>query len=153
MSSSSRTVDGLKTNTFYSFYVRAKNSVGQWSDLSDVVTHTTTKDTTAPAVLATITLLMLDGLFLLKWMKPTTLDLRGGGYKVYVYTADTPTSAKLIREIGYTSDAVAIFTGETTQDAVITITALTTYYFWVTTIDDSGNESSKVATTPASGAI
>ncbi len=151
MSKSSRIIDGLKTNTLYSFYLRAKNSCGNWSAVSPVVTHTTLKDTTVPAVLSSITLLLLNGAIHLKWAKPTTLDLRGGGYKVYVYTSNTVASSKLIREVGYTDDSTEILVGEQTQDASITITIDTTYYFWVTTLDDSGNESAKVATTPASG--
>jgi hypothetical protein len=59
----------------------------------------------------------------------------------------------LIREVGYTADSTEIFVGEKSQDASITITAGTTYYFWVTTLDASGNESAKVATTPVSGSI
>src|SRR3972149_4715588 len=153
MSKSSRVIDGLKTNTLYSFYVRAKNIVGQWSDLPTVVTRTTLKDTTTPAVLSSITLLMLAGMFQLKWGKPTTLDLRGGGFKIYVFTANTPASAVLIREVGYTADSAVILIGEKSQDASITIAAGTTYYFWVTTLDDSRNESAKVATTPGSGSV
>lgn len=153
MSKSSRIIDGLKTNTLYSFYVRAKNSVGHWSDLPTAVTHTTIKDTTAPAVLSSITLLMLAGMFQLKWGKPSTLDLRGGGYKIYVYTSNTPASAVLIREVGYTANAANILIGEQSLDLSITIAAGTTYFFWVTTLDDSGNESAKVATTPGSGSV
>jgi len=148
---SSRIIDALKTNTSYSFQVKAKNTVGQWSDLPVAVTRTTLKDTTTPAVLSSITLLMLAGMFHLKWAKPSTLDLRGGGFKIYIFTANTPASAKLIREVGYTADAVNIPIGEKSQDASITITAGVAYWFWVTTLDDSGNESAKVATTPASG--
>lgn len=153
MSKSSRIIDGLKTNTTYSFYLRCKNKCGSWSAVSASVPHTTIKDTTAPAVLSSITLLMLSGVFQLKWAKPGTLDLRGGGYKIYVYTSNTPASALLIREAGYTTDSIVIFLGEKTQDASITITASTTYYFWVTTLDNSGNESAKVATTPTSGSL
>lgn len=153
MANSSRIIDGLKTNTLYSFQVKAKNSMGVWSDLPTAVTRTTLKDTTTPAVLSSITLLMLAGVFQLKWAKPTTLDLRGGGYKVYVYTSNTPASAVLIREVGYTADSTDIFVGEKSQDASITITAGTTYWWWVTTLDCSNNESAKVATTPASGNI
>lgn len=153
MAKSSRIIDALLTNTTYSFYLRAKNSMGIWSDVSDVVAHLTIKDTTTPPVLSSITLLLLSGVFQLKWAKPSTLDLRGGGYKVYVYTSNTVASAKLIREVGYTADSTEIFIGEKSQDASITIVAGTTYWFWVTTLDDSGNESAKVATTPASGSI
>lgn len=148
-----RMLEGLKTNTLYNVQIRAKNSIGQWGELSVVTNLTTVKDTTAPAVLSSITLLLLSGVFHLKWAKPADVDLRGGGYKVYVYTSNTPASAKLIKEVGYTSDSIEIFIGEKTQDASITITAATTYYFWVTTLDDSGNESAKVATTPASGSV
>lgn len=153
MAKSSRIIDALKTDTLYSFYVRAKNTMGAWSDLPTAVTKTTIKDTTTPAVLSSITLLLLSGVFSLKWAKPSTLDLRSGGYKVYVFTANTPASAVLIREVGYTADSTEIFIGEKSQDASITITAGTTYYFWVTTLDASGNESAKVATTPASGSV
>jgi hypothetical protein len=127
--------------------------MGVWSDLPTVVTKTTIKDTTTPAVPGAITLLLLSGVFSLKWAKPSTLDLRGGGYKVYVFTSDTPASAVLIREVGYTSDSTEIFIGEKSQDVSITITAGTTYWFWVTTLDASGNESAKVATTPVSGSV
>ncbi len=153
MSKSSRIIDGLKTDTPYSFYVRAKNSMGMWSDVSDVEAHTTLKDTFAPPALTIIYLLLLAGVFQLKWFKPTTLDLRGGGYKVYVFTANTVGSAKLIREVGYTSDSTEIFVGERTQDGLITIMAGTTYWWWVSVLDDSGNESAKIATAPISGSV
>lgn len=153
MAKSSRIIDGLKTNTLYSFQVKAKNTMGVWSDLPTAVTRTTLKDTTTPAVLSSISLLMLSGMFQLKWSKPSTLDLRGGGFKIYVYTTNTPASAVLIREVGYTADSAVILVGEKSQDASITITAGTTYYFWVTTLDCSGNESAKVATTPGSGSV
>ena len=153
MAKSSRIIDGLKTNTSYSFWVRAKNTMGVWSDLPTVVTRTTIKDTTTPAVLSSITLLLLAGAFHLKWAKPATLDLRGGGYKVYVFTSNTPASAVLIKEVGYTSDSTQVLIGEKSQDASITITAGVTYFFWVTTLDASGNESAKVATTPTSGSV
>jgi hypothetical protein len=153
MSKSSRVIDVLKTDTTYFFHLRAKNTMGIWSDLNIVGTHTTLKDIATPPPLSSIILLLLSGVFQLKWAKPTTLDLRGGGYKVYVFTANTPASAKLIREVGYTADSTEIFIGEKSQDASITITSGVTYWFWVTTLDDSGNESAKVATTPASGAV
>ena len=153
MTTASRVVEVLKTDTSYTFNIRAKNSMGKWGPQSDNVSITTQKDTTAPAVLSSITLLLLAGVFNLKWAKPSTLDLRGGGFKIYVYTSDTSASAVLIREVGYTSDSTQIIVGEKSQDASITITAGTTYYFWVTTLDDSGNESAKVATTPTSGAV
>jgi len=153
MTTATRLNEKLKTNTTYIIRVRAKNSIGQWGDLSDTQFITTDYDTTAPAVLSSITLLMLAGMFQLKWSKPSTLDLRGGGFKIYVYTANTPASAVLIREVGYTADSAVIVIGEKSQDASITITAGTTYYFWVTTLDDSGNESAKVATTPGSGSV
>ena len=153
MSKSSRVIDGLKTNTLYSFQVRAKNSVGVWSDLPTAVTLTTSRDTSPPPSLSSITLLLLNGFFQLKWAKPTTLDLRGGGYKVYVWTSNTPASALLIKEIGYTSNSTEIFIGDRTQDGSLTITAGTTYWWWVTTLDASNNESARVATTPASGSV
>ena len=148
----SRIIEKLKANTPYHFAMRAHNVAG-WGTLSAEVDHTTLYDTTTPADLSSITLLLLTGVFQVKWAKPSTIDLRGGGYKVYVYTANTPASAVLIREVGYTSDSTEIFIGEKSQNVSITITAGTTYYWWVTTLDASGNESAKVATTPTSGSI
>ena len=153
MSVSSRVIDGLKTNTLYTFYVRAKNTMGQWSDLSDVVSRTTLKDTTAPSVVASPTLVVAPGMFLLNWVQGSNVDLRGGGYRIYIYTANTPASAVLIKEVGYTSEWAILGVGDASNNASITIAAGTTYYFWVTALDASANESAKVATTPTSGAI
>lgn len=153
MAKSIRIIDGLKTDTLYCFQARAKNVLGIWGDINDPVFHTTIKDTTTPPVLGSATLLLLAGCFQIKWAKPSTLDIRSGGFKIYVHTVDVPVEAKLIREVGYTSDGVEILIGEVTQDVSITITSGTTYYFWVTVLDASGNESPKVATTPGSGSV
>jgi len=153
MSTSSRVIDGLKTNTLYSFHVKAKNTMGIWSNLSTVVTHTTLKDTTAPAAPTGLTLLTHTGHFLFNWTKAPEIDVRGGGYKLYVFTANTPASAKLIKEIGYTSEWAMVTIGEATNDGAITITDGVTYWWWLTTIDASGNESVKAVTAPASASV
>lgn len=92
MAKSSQIIDSLTTNTLYSFHVRAKDTMGVWNDHNVAVNKTTTKDTSAPAVLSSITLLLLSDVFHLKWARASTLDLRGGGFKVYVFTADNNNS-------------------------------------------------------------
>ena len=146
----SRVIDGLKTNTNYSFYVRAKNVFGIWSDIPTAVSHTTAKDTSAPASPSGLTVTTVPSLFLFNWTKSSEVDIRGGGYKLYVNTTNDAVSAKLLKEIGYTSEWAVVGIGDKTNDNTITITADTTYYFWLSVIDASGNESGKAASSPAS---
>ena len=153
MSKSSRIFDGLKTNVSYSFYIRAKNSMGVWSDISDVVTHSTVKDVAAPGAPTGLLLITRPGMFMFNWTQATEIDIRGGGYRLYVYTSNTPASAKLLKSIGYTSEWAVVMVGDKTDDSSITINNGVTYWFWLTTLDDSGNESGKTAFTPASALI
>ena len=144
MSKSSRVIDGLKTDTIYSFHVRAKNTIGKWSPLSDLVSHTTLKDTSAPADPTGGSVgIPNPNFFLLKWAMGTENDLES--YNIYVYTADTAASAKIIKRVGWSTNFVAVYEGDQTEDTTITIAHSTTYYFWVTAVDESGNESDKLA--------
>ena len=51
MSTSSRVIDGLKSDYNYHFILRAKNNAG-WSDLSDPVDHTTVHGETAGSAIS-----------------------------------------------------------------------------------------------------
>ena len=146
----SRVIDGLKTNTNYSFYVRAKNVFGIWSDMPTTVSHTTSRDTSAPGSPSGFTVTTVPSLFLFNWNKNSEIDIRGGGYKLYVNTTNDSGNAKLLKEIGYTSEWAVVGIGDKTNDNTITIAADTTYYFWLSVVDASGNESGRVASSPTS---
>lgn len=141
MSKSSRYIDGLKTNTLYTILVRAHNAKGWSADLSDAVEHTTLYDSSAPSSPGSpgITVITTINRYLLQW----AIVSDASHYNLYVYTSNTPASAKIIKRIHGTRCLVD--EGEVTEDTSITIAASTTYYFWVTSVDASGNESSKVA--------
>jgi len=143
MSISSRIFDGLKTNTTYNVQVRAKNSVGKWSVLSDIVSKVTLNDTTAPGVPTGANLqIPIPNFFILKWTAGTEKDLEA--YNIYVFTSDTPDSGKIIKRVGWSTNYVIIQEGDITEDELLTITILTVYHFWVTAVDESGNESAKL---------
>jgi len=142
MSKSSRIIDGLKTNTAYNFWVRAKNSMGAWSVLPTVVAHTTIKDTTAPTAPAGQAILVATpNFFIIQWTLGSEKDLEE--HRIYVYTSNTPASAKVIKRVSGNTTRVMVNQGEASEDASITIAAGTAYWFWITSVDQSGNESSK----------
>jgi len=144
MTKSARIIDALKTDTAYSFHVRAKNIIGKWSELSNVVIKTTIKDTTAPSTPTGAGLSTpFANYFMLKWIAGTEKDLEA--YYIYVYTNNTPALAKIIKRVGYATNSVIVNEADKTEDSSITINVLTTYYFWVTAVDESGNESGKLA--------
>jgi len=145
-----RVIEGLKANTSYNFYVRAKNIFGKWGALSAVANKTTAQDTTAPSAPTGQGILITNpNFFILRWTVATEKDVEG--YNIYIYTSNTPASAKIIKRVGYSTTRVIVNQGEATEDASITVAASTTYYFWITAVDKSGNESAK--STVVSGAL
>jgi predicted phage tail protein len=144
MTTATRIIEGMKTNTLYTVRVRAKNALGKWGDLSDVLTITTQKDTTAPAVPTGGSLQVgTPNFFTLNWIAGTEKDLEA--YNIYVFTSNTPASAKIIKRVGWSTNYVLILDGDKTEDGLLTIASSTTYYFWLTAVDESGNESAKLS--------
>jgi predicted phage tail protein len=138
-----RIIEILKANTLYTIQVRAKNVFGKWGAFSTAATITTAKDTTAPSAPAGQTILVATPNFFVVGWTASASGLGVEGYNIYVYTSNTPASAKIIKRAGYNTTRIIVNQGEASEDASITITAGTAYWFWITSVDQSGNESAK----------
>ena len=120
---------GVLPNVQFSARVRAVDRLGNRSNWSAVVTHTTMRDTTPPAVPTGISVSAGFGTLWLKWTANTEADL--AGYEVYQSNTTTaPTAAT----------AATYRTAANTQ-AITGLPEAATRYFWVRAVDTSGNKS------------
>jgi hypothetical protein len=141
----STTVRNLDANTTYYWKVAAEDWANNLTDYCADQTLSTTDDTTAPTAPTVTSTSGMFQFFILKWVKNTESDLNG--YIVYVNTTNsTPTKAdgtKIISRTSRYSTNKILRIGEVTETSSggITLTAKTTYYFWLSAIDVAGNES------------
>lgn len=142
------TVSGLAPNTTYYFAIKSVDLAGNWSDISNVVSVTTdagvTADTTAPSAIADLNVPMA-------YRTQTTLTLQwtAPGDDAGVGTAAAYDIRYSTDEIGVdvTFDAALSVTGEPTPTAAGTVqtytvsglTADTTYFFAIKSVDEAGN--------------
>jgi len=127
----------VQANVAYDVRVRFENIRGVSGPYATQTNYTVAKDTTAPAAPTGLSVVVGTGKSLaLKWTANTEVDLFE--YGIWRYTSNTPASAVKIAETRST----------TYVDTAVTPGQI--YYYWVTAIDASENESSKSAT-PASG--
>ena len=98
---------------------------------------------TIPPALTTITLVALtNGYIKISITKPIDTDLMG--FNIWRSITDDSANSILIKSLvisSITCPSVLEYIDDTTVDN-------TTYYYWVTAIDSSGNESSKIVTNP-----
>lgn len=121
-------------NTAYTVAVRAVNRLGVQSAYSGEVTHTSTRDTTPPALPTGLTVTAGFETLWLKWARNTEADL--AGYEVFESTTATPAPV-----------AGTAATYATAADTLV-ITALpdaVTRHYWLRAVDTSGNKSAWTA--------
>lgn len=142
-----RVIEILLSYTTHTFTLRAHNRSiinRGWGPVSDEYVHKTTYDQLAPSVPSTTDILSIlsvavSGSILLRWAQETDRLIKR--YQVYVNTSDDPDTAKIFKRFYGTSALVSL--GDKSEDQTIEIEAGETYYFWVTAIDESENESDK----------
>jgi hypothetical protein len=127
-------ITAIVVGNSYDVRIRAENRVG---GVSSWVSATTTAagDTTAPAAPTGLVASSGAGFISLDWNDNTELDL--GEYGVYRHTSNVFASATKIAEV----------LASRFVDAGVT--AGTTYYYWITAIDRSENESTESASANA----
>ena len=130
----------LQENTQYDFraaYVSQIGEIGDWSDIQNITTASSTHDLGPPTGLQATA---IQGGVILDW---TDLGLLGESYNIYVNTADDFETAVLAGTIIGTVFVWWVTDPETEYVA---------HYFWVTTVSKSGVESDptdSVTETPA----
>jgi hypothetical protein len=146
----SRTVENLKTNQWYEFYIRAHNAAG-WGPATAIVTHLTLSDVT-PYDSGSPSLFTLSNSFILQNFISSRVDT--GYYNLYINTSNDPGTSYLFTTVCHPTNYITIQLGQKSVGEYITITSGVTYWFWLTEVDTSGNESvNKTASDPASGHI
>jgi len=127
--SDSETITGLASDTLYYFAVKTEDEVPNVSDISNIATAVTAEDTTPPNPPTGLVVSGRDRKIDLQWISNSEPDL--AGYNVYRSTysmgySTIPVNASLITNISY-------------QD--VGLSNGTTYYYVVTALDTSENES------------
>lgn len=116
---------GLSANTSYSYVVKARDAAGVSSDPSNVVTiKTLAPDAIAPTKPANLKLLSSTGTSVTLAWTASTDNVGVTGYRIY--------------KVG---TAVPLKTATATSDTVSNLTKNTQYSFYVTAVDQAGNES------------
>ena len=136
-------VGGVVVGSSYNVRVRAKGKNGQYSDFI-TATHTMAGDTTAPGVPSGLTATGGIESVVLDWTDNTETDFKH--YQVFRNTTNSIPATPIA-----TVDASQFVSGGLAES--------TTYYFWVKSVDFSGNVSAATtavsattAATPSSGA-
>ena len=136
-------VGGVVVGSSYNVRVRAKGKNGQYSDFI-TATHTMTGDTTPPGVPSGLTATGGIESVVLDWTDNTETDFKH--YQVFRNTSNSIPATPIA-----TVDASQFVSGGLAES--------TTYYFWVKSVDFSGNVSAATtavsattAATPSSGA-
>ncbi|ARC35929.2 hypothetical protein A6J80_05610 [Paracoccus yeei] len=120
---------GVLPNVQFTARVRAVDRLGNRSNWSTAVTHTTVRDTTPPAVPTGISVTAGFGTLWLKWTANTESDLKG--YEVYQSNTTTAPTAATVPTYVTAANTLAV-TG---------LAEAATRYFWVRAFDTSENRS------------
>jgi predicted phage tail protein len=122
-------ITGLFTGTSYSVSIAGVDKFGNASDWSAEVTATTASDTTAPATVTGLSATATFRSIFLSWVAPADKDL--SHYLVYRNTTNSSDSAV---EIGHIA-------GQNTKWIDTGLATGSTYYYWLKSVDFSGNVS------------
>jgi fibronectin type 3 domain-containing protein len=123
-------ITDVKVGIGYDVRIRSESIHGVHSAWQTVTNHTVAGDSTAPGVPTGLTAIAGTGKAVqLKWTAVTDVDI--SEYGIWRNTTNTPGTATKIAEVDSTS--------YTDVDVALS----TTYYYWVTAIDNSENESAK----------
>jgi hypothetical protein len=118
----------------YTVQVRGVDHTGNKGLWSDAVTHVVLKDSIPPAPPTEFTAQASFQHVFLTWMSPADSDLKN--IIIYENTTDDPASATPIATVNAIPSQRGSFTrGDATEG--------TTYYYWISALDTSGNESAK----------
>lgn len=132
----SELIGGVVVGEIYDVRIRFINNAGVRGAYSATASVTVLGDVTAPATPTGLVAIAGTGKVVsLDWNDNTEPDL--GEYGIYRHTADVVGSAVLIAEV-----AASRFVD-------VDVTPGTTYYYWITAIDRSDNESAKTASVNA----
>lgn len=136
---------GLKRNTVYQGQVQAFDKAGNYSGFSAVVSHTTIRDTVAPALPTSLSASTTYNQAFLSWTNPADADL--DDIEIWRNTTNNSATATKID----TTNAVASAPGRYSATG---LAQATTYYFWLKAVDTSNNASaftSSITATTAGG--
>lgn len=134
----------VKANIGYTAKVRAVDKFGNRSVFSSTVSHTTTKDTTAPAAPTSVVSTAAIQTGWLSWVNDSAIDL--SEVEVWENTVNNSGTATRIATV----NALPSTAGGYTRSGLATGTIK---YYWLKSVDTSGNRSgfsSGVSMTPAS---
>ncbi len=151
------TKDGLEDNVTYGWKVRAKDEHGKESAFSADQTIATGVDTTKPAdpAAGSFTIVARKGAFNADWKKNSEKNIHE--YVIYVNTVNNSATAKVIARVSHPTSKKTLNLGlvsELPDVLPITLTAGTTYYFWLEVVNVSEVASlNRVASDPPSASV
>ncbi len=141
--SQTHTVTGLNPGTLYYFAIKSTDSVGNISDLSNVVSATTVvvADTTAPAAIANLTgAVRTQTTITLSWTAPGDDASTGVAAQYDVRYSLSPIDAgNFLSAVALPGAPTPAVAGTTQTLLVAGLTAATSYYFAIKTADEAGN--------------
>ncbi len=140
-SAESFTVNNLTPSTTYYFAIKAADEAGNWSTLSNIITKSTTAETTPPSAVANLTTnASTNSSVSLTWSSPgddgssgtaTTYDIR--------YSTATITDANWASATQATGETAPKVSGSTETFVITGLNPSTTYYFAIKTADEVPN--------------
>jgi membrane protein implicated in regulation of membrane protease activity len=119
----------------YQVRVRGVDHTGNQGQWSDYVSHTVLSDSIPPAVPTGLTVAAAFTTVFLEWQSPADGDLKG--IVIYENSTNDPSTATAVATV----NAVPGKTGTYTR---VNASEGTTYYYWISALDTSGNESAKI---------
>jgi hypothetical protein len=125
----------VRGNTYYEVKVLAVDISGNRSAFTALTTSTvilSAKDTIAPNAPTEAFMTSAIKSVFITWVNPTDADFK----EVKIYRSTTNTAPTIGTTDAYASIKSSGFVDEETQNTV----PPTTYYYWLTSVDDSGNE-------------
>jgi hypothetical protein len=125
----------VRGNTYYEVKVLAVDISGNRSAFTDLTTSTvilSAKDTIAPNAPTEAFMTSAIKSVFITWVNPTEADFK----EVKIYRSTTNTAPTIGTTAAYASIQSSGFVDEETQNTV----PPTTYYYWLTSVDYSGNE-------------
>lgn len=119
-------------NIAFTAKVRAYDTSGNRGAYSSTVSHTTLKDTTPPAIATSLTATAAFATIFLSWTNPSDVDLKQT--EIWENTTNSSGTATKIATVNAQPSAAGAFTRSGLATGV-------TRYYWVKSIDSSGNAS------------